>query len=365
MKGTAMDSRFRDIVYGVALMLMIGWLLVAGRSLFVPIVTAVLIVYIITGLARMLGRLPFVGRRMSENACHLIAVALILIAVVEAGALLVANLGTIAARAPMHQQALLNAIQAGAASLGLEREPTWQTLRADVLGDIDLQRVIRSAAASTSSLLGVQLFILLNVAFLLLERKVFVEKIVRLADSPAQAARARFVIEDINARVSRYLAMQTLLSILVGVLSWLIMAWMGLEFAALWAVVIALLNYIPYIGTIIGIAFPVAMAAAQFGDLDTVLLLLAALGFVQFLVGNILAPQVMGTSLNLSPWVILIALTVWSSLWGAAGAVFSVPIAAIMVVVFAEFDRTRPIAVLMSRDGDIARPVEKPPAQGQ
>jgi len=350
-----MESRFRDLVYGVALTLMIGWLLVIGRSLFVPVVTAILIVYVIIGLSRMLARMPLLGPRLSENASHVIAVVVIALIAVEVGALLVANLGVIAARAPAHQQALLNAIQQAAASLGLEREPTWQTLRADVLGEIDLQRVIRTAAASTSSLLGAQLFVLLNVAFLLLERKVMVEKVVRLTDNPAQAARTRAVIEDINRRVGRYLAVQTLLSILVGVLSWAIMAWMGLEFATLWALVIALFNYIPYVGTIIGIVFPVAMAVAQFGDLNTVLLLLAALGAVQFVVGNILSPQVMGNSLNLSPWVILISLTVWASLWGVAGAVFSVPITAIMVVVFAEFDRTRPLAVLMSQNGQITR----------
>lgn len=355
MGGDGADSAFRDVVYGVALMLMIGWLLVAGRSLFVPVVTAILVVYIITGLSRMLARVPVIGPRLSEGASHIIAVVVIVAIAVEVGVLLVANLGVIVARAPVHQQALLSAIQQGAASLGLEQEPTWQSLRADVLGEVDLQRVIRTAAASTSSLLGVQLFILLNVAFLLLERKVLVDKIVRLTTSPAQAARTRAVIEDINTRISRYLAVQTLLSILVGVLSWAIMAWMGLEFAALWAIVIALFNYIPYVGTIIGIIFPVAMAVAQFGDLNTVLLLLAALGIVQFVVGNILSPQVMGNSLNLSPWVILISLTVWASLWGIAGAVFSVPITAIMVVVFAEFDRTRPLAVLMSRNGEIAR----------
>lgn len=353
--GDAANNRFRDVVLGVALTLMIGWLLVIGRGLFVPIVTAILIVYIITGLSRMLARTPVIGPRLSEGASHLIAVAAIALIAVEVGALLIANLSVVAARAPAHQQALLNAIQQAAAALGLEREPTWRTLRADVLGGVDLQRVIRTVAASTTSLLGVQVFILLNVAFLLLERRVLMEKIVRLADGPAQAARTRAVIEDINARVSRYLAVQTLLSILVGVLSWAIMAWIGLEFAALWAVVIALFNYIPYVGTIIGIAFPVAMAVAQFGDLDTVLLLLGALGAVQFLVGNILSPQVMGNSLNLSPWVILISLTVWASLWGVAGAVFSVPITAIMVVVFAEFDRTRPLAVLLSRNGEVAR----------
>lgn len=131
------------------------------------------------------------------------------------------------------------------------------------------------------------------------------------------------------------------------------MAVMGLEFAIFWAIIIALLNYIPYVGSIIAVAFPVALGIIQFDDINTVLLLFALLVGVQLLMGNVIEPQVMGNSLNLSPYVILISLTAWSSLWGIAGAIFSVPIAAIMVIVFSEFEQTRPIAKLLSMNGEI------------
>jgi predicted PurR-regulated permease PerM len=62
----------------------------------------------------------------------------------------------------------------------------------------------------------------------------------------------------------------------------------------------------------------------------------------------------MGRSLNLSPWVILISIAVWGSLWGIAGAVFSVPITAVLVVVMSEFDTTRPVSILLSKDGEVA-----------
>jgi predicted PurR-regulated permease PerM len=134
------------------------------------------------------------------------------------------------------------------------------------------------------------------------------------------------------------------------------MAVFGVEFAVFWAIVIAVVNYIPYVGSAIGTAFPVALALVQFSDINAVLLLLAALIAAQVVVGNVIEPQVMGGSMNLSPYVILIALTAWTSLWGVAGAIFSVPITAIMVIVFSEFTRTRPLAVLLSRDGRIDDP---------
>ena len=93
------------------------------------------------------------------------------------------------------------------------------------------------------------------------------------------------------------------------------------------------------------------LAIVQFGDVNTVLLLLLALTAVQFVIGNFLDPYLMGNSLNLSPFAILVSLTVWSALWGIAGAFLAVPITAIMAIVFSEFAGTRPIAVLLSQTG--------------
>jgi predicted PurR-regulated permease PerM len=64
----------------------------------------------------------------------------------------------------------------------------------------------------------------------------------------------------------------------------------------------------------------------------------------------------MGNSLNLSPFVILVSITVWGALWGIPGAFLAVPITACMAMVCAEFEATRPIAVLLSRNGEVATP---------
>ena len=95
----------------------------------------------------------------------------------------------------------------------------------------------------------------------------------------------------------------------------------GLEFAALWAVLIAFLNFVPYIGSVLGVVFPVLMTIVQFGDLGTILTMLLALTALQFAIGNFLDPYVMGNSLNLSPFAILISLAVWSELWGVPGRI--------------------------------------------
>ena len=85
------------------------------------------------------------------------------------------------------------------------------------------------------------------------------------------------------------------------------------------------------------------------------LTLLLLLSLAQFVIGSVLDPYLMGSSLNLSPVVILARLASWGSLWGIAGAFLALPITAMLVIVLSEFDGKLPIAILLSRDARLRR----------
>lgn len=344
-----MNERFQPFVLGAILALIVGWVLHVGKDIFVPIVFSILVVYVIVGLARLLGRIPFL-KLLPPWGRQALSVALIALALVEGAYLIVANRNNVLALAPQYQETLLAAIQKAAAFLGIDREPTWTSLRQELFGQISMQRLIGSTVASLSSILVSLIVVALYATFLLLELGSFARKIANLSSDPRHAARIRDIAADINARVGMYLALKTLISVLLGAISWLVMAFVGLEFAAFWAVLIALLNYVPYIGSFLGVLLPVAMSIVQFGNAGDIVALLLSLTVVQFVIGNFLDPYVMGNSLNLSPFAILVSLTVWSALWGIPGAFLAVPITAIMTIVFSEFPGTRPIAVLLSRN---------------
>lgn len=106
-------------------------------------------------------------------------------------------------------------------------------------------------------------------------------------------------------------------------------------------------------GSFLSVLFPAIMAIVQFGTTGEFVAVLLPLIAIQFVIGNFLDPYIMGNSLNLSPFVILVALAAWSSLWGVAGAFLAVPITTIMAIVFSGFDGTRPIAVMLSRSGRV------------
>jgi predicted PurR-regulated permease PerM len=335
---------------------MLGWILYVGRGIFVPIVSSILVVYFIVGVSRMTSRLPVVGRAVPEGVHYLIATLVIGYLLVELVAIFTANLAALAARAPAFQSAIIDLVQRVAGQFGVEYVVTWETLRRDALGDFNIQRTIRSGISSAASIVAGLFLVLLNVVFMMLERRSFQQKLVRLSPDPARTDRLLAVVGEVNDRVGRYLGVKTLINIALGLLSYGVMWAAGLEFAAFWAILIGLFNYVPYIGSIVGVAFPVAMAIVQFPEAEPVILMAIALIAAQILMGNVVEPMVMGASLNLSPYVILVSLTAWSALWGVSGAIVSVPITAVLLAVLSAFPGARWIAVLLSKDGEIDEP---------
>ena len=346
-------DRLQAIVYGALLAVIIGWVLFIGRPVFVPMVFGVIVAYIIIGLSRGLRRVPTVGRWLPPWLCYIASIAAILGAITAGVVLVVNNIGRVVQLVPQYEQKLLQMIQRGAELLRIETAPTWTALRDQVLEQISTQAIIGSTVVSVSAVVATLVVVLLYVTFLLVEKRVFPQKLQNLSDNPEDVLRVKQVLDSISTRVGQYLALKTLVSMILGAISWAIMAAFGVEFAGFWAVLITVLNYVPYIGSFLGVLFPVAWAIVQFGDIGTVITLLILLSSAQFVIGNFLDPWLLGNSLNLSPFVILASLTIWGALWGIPGAFLAVPITSVLAIILSEFTGTRPIAVLMSRGGDL------------
>lgn len=344
-------DKLRAVVHGTVLLLIVGWLLTAGKAIFVPAVLGAVVVYVIVGLAHVLGRVPGVGPVLPLPLRYLFSMLVIALAFFMLAYLIMANKERALALAPQYQQSLLAAIQQMAVRFGFETEPTWATLRQELLAQVNLQRWAAVLLASLGSIVVTFVVVMLYATFLLAERRAFETKLAGMSDDPQRVARIRTVIGTINRRIGSYLALKTLLSVLLGAVSWAVMALYGLEFAALWAVLTAFLNFVPYVGSVLGVLLPALMAIVQFQELAPIVTLVLMLSAVQFVIGNFLDPYVMGSSLNLSPFAILISLAVWSELWGIPGAFLAVPITAIATIVFSEFPGTRPVAVLLSKNG--------------
>ena len=347
-------DRFRNLVYGLALAIMVGWILYIGQNVFVPVIASIIIAYIVTALARRMGQLPVVGPLIPGPVRFMISIMAIMFIVSAFVFLIISNINQVIALIPQYQASLLRIIQGLAVQFGFETEPTWATIRRDVFGEIRLQSLVGSTVTSISVLVGGLFVIIVYTGFALAERQVFARKLSRLSADPADSALIGQIVTTINDRIGDYLAAKTFVNLVLGLISYVVMIFIGLDFAAFWGVLIALLNYIPYVGSVGGVLFPTAIAIVQFeGDWTMIATCFFGLMICQVFVGSFLEPSLMGRQLNLSPFVILVSLTSWGSLWGVSGALLSVPVTAILVIVFSEFEGTRPIAILLSRAGRI------------
>ncbi|MTH78408.1 AI-2E family transporter [Paracoccus aestuariivivens] len=348
-----MNDGLARLFFGVGLALMIGWVLVIGRVIIQPVVMSVIVAYVVLGLAELIGRVPGLGG-IPASLRYTAAVIVSFGAMALIVWLIVQNVTQVAALVPGYQDQVLALIQRGAVALGLDDEPSWQSLRRDLVGYLNLHRVILGSVISVMSIIGTFTVILIYAGFILLEQKAFANKIVCMSDQPSKVNQIQQVIRDVNSRIGTYLVIKTLINIVLGVASYAIMLLYGIEFAGFWAMLIGLLNYIPYVGGVIGVALPSLLVLLNVGEIWPVVVFVLVMCIPQVALGNFIEPWLMGNSLNVSPFVILVSLVIWTSLWGIVGAILAVPIMAILVIIFSEIDSTRPIAVLLSKDGSLA-----------
>ncbi len=347
-----MTDTFTRFVLGVLLAVMICWILIVGQVIILPFVAGIIAAYVIHGLAQRIARLPGIDA-LPPGLPNLLSVLVISAVIVGGSWLILRNLGQVLTLDPQEQARLTALLQIVAKRLGIESEPSWIALRSDLMSYLGPRRVIGMSAGPILSLAATFVVILVYSGFLVLERDSFARKIAMMSEDPAQVARLQRIIHDINNRIGTYLVMKTMINIGLALLSYAIMRLFGIPFAGFWAVLIGLFNYIPYVGSYLGVGFPALMAGVQFGALWPFALFVLAMSAAQILLGTFIEPWLMGKSLNLSRVVILLSLVVWSSIWGIPGAILSVPIMAMLVIVFSEFRGTRPLAILLSQDGDV------------
>lgn len=336
------------MVFSLLLVVLIGWLLKIGQSVLLPIFMALISVYVLVEMAKWLRRVPVIGRA-PEWVRRLIVLLGFVGTMAILTAIVISTAQDIMNTAPTYQGNLVRLVSQVANWAGVDTIPDWPTIRAATLDKINLQMLLGVVLNSVGSLAGVVTMIVIYALFLLGERGGFARKL-SVAFSSNGAEQTSKMIDDINQKIGDYLAVKTLVNIILAGISWAIMWLCDVDYALFWALVIGSLNYIPYLGSFLGVVFPVLLTLAQFGSIQTTLLVAGLLTAAQMYVGNVLEPKMIGKQVNLSPFVVMVALSLWSALWGVAGAILAIPLTSIIAIVLAEFEATRPLAVLLAED---------------
>lgn len=229
--------------------------------------------------------------------------------------------------------------------------PEAQERLLTAISNFNITGWIRSLAGQASGVLSGSVLVILFVGFMFAEQLWFPTKIERLTGDPVKARHVRQIISSIMHRVNRYLVVKTAVSAVTAVIVWLIFRTAGLDLAGPVALITFVLNFIPSIGSIIATVIAAILAFVLSGDITLTLIVTAACTVTQFTIGNVLDPMLLGQTLRLSSFGIILSLAFWGSIWGIPGMFLAVPIMVALMIVCAHIPWLRPLAVLLSREG--------------
>lgn len=154
-------------------------------------------------------------------------------------------------------------------------------------------------------------------------------------------------LERIGKSISLYTDTKIAVSFVTAFLSWIVMAAIGLDLSIMFAILTFLLNFIPSVGSVVAIILPLPIALLQFGFTPSLIVVLLFLPLIQFAIGNVLEPKLMGSGLGIHPVTVLVSLILWGLIWGIAGMFLSVPMTVAIKIVCEEFRYTRKIAEII------------------
>ena len=329
--------------------------LVQGRFFLIPLAIAVLTFTLVSATVDRVANLRIGRFFVPFWLANIIAILLFAAALMATFAVLSYQIDAIAEAAPRYTYRVQAMI--GDLFLWVGEDVRESVLRA--LAEIDLLAGVGRLAGSAGYILTTILLIMLYVGFLFAERTQYPTKLTRLFPNPERSVEVARIVQSITQSLRRYVFVKTVVSILTGALVYVVLRAVELDLAETWALLAVFLNFIPNIGSIIATALPTIAALVEFDSWTPALIILLGVGIIQFVVGNLIEPTLMGRTLNLSAFVIILSLTFWAAIWGMVGMFLAVPITVTIMIVCSHVPLLRPIAILLSADGNPAGTVAK------
>jgi predicted PurR-regulated permease PerM len=198
------------------------------------------------------------------------------------------------------------------------------------------------------ALVGQSAMVFLIAYFLLASGDSFRRKMVKLAGPRMSQKRITLeALDEITGQIQRYLLVQLFTSVIVGLVTWLVFAWIGLDNAAVWGVVAAVTNLIPYLGAVIIGAGSALVGFTQFGTLQMALLVGGASFVIHSVVGHLLTPWMTSRAGRMNAVTVFVGVLAWGWLWGLPGLLLGVPILMVVKAVCDRVEDLNPIGELL------------------
>nr|WP_211167075.1 AI-2E family transporter [Aromatoleum evansii] len=205
-----------------------------------------------------------------------------------------------------------------------------------------------AGSMGAAGVIGQASMVLFLTFFLLLSGDTFKRKLVRLTGPSLSSRKITIhILDDINASIQRYMFMLLATNVLLGLLTWIALRWIGLGNAGAWAVAAGMLHVIPYFGPAVTAAGIGMAAFMQFDSLSTALLVAGASVAIATFVGTFVTTWMTGRIARMNTAAVFVSLLFWAWLWGVWGLLLSIPITVIVKVVAQHVEQLESVAELL------------------
>jgi predicted PurR-regulated permease PerM len=335
--------------------LLLLYTLYFARPFLLPIVLATVLNFLLSPVVRALARL-----RVPQT----LGAGIVILALLGIVALGVERLSGPAAEWIGKAPAGVDRIEQRVRGL---RRPVEQVQEAAQAVEEEVQRLSGDAAAGTQEVkvqgatwtgalfnrtqafLGGAVVVLILLYFLLASGDFFLRKLVRVLPRLEDKRRAVEIARQTELHISTYLFTVTLINVGLGLAVGLAMWAVGMPNPALWGVVAGLLNYVPYLGSIVTLAVIAIASILTFEDLGRAILAPLVYFAINFTEGYFVTPTIVGRRLTLNPVVVFVGLVFWGWLWGIPGALLAVPLMAMFKILCDNIEPLSPIGEFLGR----------------
>ncbi|MGB0929274.1 MAG: AI-2E family transporter, partial [Chitinophagales bacterium] len=338
-KSTYWSTHFANLMLGFLALMMILYM---GSTIFIPIFLASIIAFAIHPLVEKFERigLPF---GLAIFSALLIVISIIVLLIILIGAQLNSFVTELPGLVKKFERLLLDSQNFVENTLAITSESQLDILRSNLENLFSTgTSIVRGTITTTTNILFYAALVPIYIFFMTYYHKIFRNFIIEISPDNKSTLTEKILSETKDV-VQNYVGGLFLVILIIAALNSIGLLIIGIKYAVFFGCVSALLCIIPYFGVFMGGFITVLYAVLTAGDAFWIPIgVIAIYGVIQFLEGNFITPFVMGTKVSLNPLVVIVTLLAGSALWGIAGMILSIPIIAVMKMVFDNIESLQP-----------------------
>lgn len=321
-----------------------------ARGLLVPIAVSILLNFLFSPLIR------WFNRRRINNGVAASIVALVVLGSV--GATVMALSGPAAKwveKAPESLSTVERRIRRVSRPLAKLQETTARVQDAaspagnEQSVSVAQPSLLARATGGLAQLGGSILTVIFLTFFLLASGDLFMTRVIESIPLLSDKKKAVRIAREIEVGVSAYLLTVTVVNVTLGLVTWGVLAALGMPNAALWGAVASVLNFVPYVGAMLTVVVIAIAAIASFESTSHALLMPLAFFVINMLESNLFTPLALGRRFPLNSVALLVGLMAWWYLWGIPGAILAVPLMVTINICCDHIDVLKPYGAFLRR----------------